>query len=176
MKPFCEKIDKLNEVTPDDNVKNDLSDIEIRLYEQQHMDNLYRQILIEGDNLKADNFETTELPGWLKRLINKEEKSDTEKFNICERGTIEMNDRTIVLNDEDGNEVELEFLDLIPYQSQEYAVLLPTDDTCENVVILKFEKTSNNFENYTEVDNEEIIAAVFDIFKEKYKNIFNFTD
>ena len=31
----------------------------------------------------------------------------------------------IVLNDEDGNEIEFEFLDLISYRQKEYVVLLP---------------------------------------------------
>ena len=34
-------------------------------------------------------------------------------------------DNIIVLNDEDGNEVEFEFLDLIEYEGEEYVVLLP---------------------------------------------------
>ena len=31
----------------------------------------------------------------------------------------------IILNDENGNEVQFEFLDLIEYDSEEYVVLLP---------------------------------------------------
>ena len=34
-------------------------------------------------------------------------------------------DNIITLNDENGNEVEFEFLDLIPYRQNEYVVLLP---------------------------------------------------
>lgn len=33
-------------------------------------------------------------------------------------------DNIITLNDENGNEVEFEFLDLIPYRQNEYVVLL----------------------------------------------------
>lgn len=32
-------------------------------------------------------------------------------------------DNIIILNDEDGNEVEFEFLDLIEYEGEEYVVL-----------------------------------------------------
>ena len=49
-------------------------------------------------------------------------------------------DNIVVLNDEDGNEVEFEFLDLIQYDGEDYVVLLPTEDEGEDageVVILK---------------------------------------
>lgn len=36
-------------------------------------------------------------------------------------------DNIITLNDENGNEVEFEFLDLIPYRQNEYVVLLPIE-------------------------------------------------
>lgn len=35
-----------------------------------------------------------------------------------------MDNNIIIFNDESGNEAEFEFLDLIPYQGQEYVVLL----------------------------------------------------
>lgn len=90
-------------------------------------------------------------------------------------------DNIIVLNDEEGNEVEFEFLDLIEYDSEEYVVLLPILEDGEEdegeVVILKVEETENDDEeSYTSVDNEEVLAAVFEIFKDKFKDEFNFTD
>ena len=90
-------------------------------------------------------------------------------------------DNIIVLNDENGNEVEFEFLDLIEYDSEEYVVLLPIlEDGQEDegeVVILKVEETENeDEESYTSVDNEEVLTAVFEIFKDKFKDEFNFTD
>jgi len=88
----------------------------------------------------------------------------------------------IVLNDENGNEVQFEFLDLIEYESEEYVVLLPVleegkEDDGE-VVILKVDDSEENAEeeSYVSVDNEETLTAVFEIFKEKFKEEFNFTD
>ena len=37
-------------------------------------------------------------------------------------------DNIIVLNDENGEEIEFEFLDLIEYEGEEYVVLLPNDE------------------------------------------------
>ena len=89
-------------------------------------------------------------------------------------------DNIIVLNDEDGNEVQFEFLDLIEYEGEEYVVLLPMEESEEEsgeVVILKVEDTeSEEEESYVSVDDEETLNKVFEIFKEKFKDEFNFID
>ena len=87
-------------------------------------------------------------------------------------------DNIIVLNDEEGNEVEFEFLDLIEYEGEEYVVLLPVEESdAEEVVILKLEDTeSEDEESYVSVDDEEVLNKVFEIFKEKFKDDFNFED
>ena len=88
----------------------------------------------------------------------------------------------IVLNDENGNEVQFEFLDLIEYESEQFVVLLPVLEDGEEddgeVVILKVDDSeeSEDEESYVSVDDEETLAAVFEIFKEKFKEEFNFTD
>lgn len=89
----------------------------------------------------------------------------------------------IVLNDEDGNEVQFEFLDLIEYESEEYVVLLPVieegeDEDDGEVVILKVDDSdeAEDEESYISVDDEETLTAVFEIFKDKFKDEFNFTD
>ena len=89
-------------------------------------------------------------------------------------------DNIIILNDESGNEVEFEFLDLIEFEGEEYVVLLPVegeDDEEGEVVILKVEDTeSEEEESYVSVDDEETLNKVFEIFKDKFKDEFNFAD
>jgi len=85
----------------------------------------------------------------------------------------------ITLNDEDGQEVQFEFLDLIEYNEEEYVILLPVEETEEagEVVILKVEHTeSEEEESYVGVEDEEELNAVFAIFKDKFKDEFNFID
>ena len=94
-------------------------------------------------------------------------------------GLDEELDNIIVLNDEDGNEVKFEFLDLIELDGEEYIVLLPTEEDDEDgeVVILKVEDTdSEDEESYVSVDYQEVLNKVFEIFKEKFKDEFNFID
>ena len=85
----------------------------------------------------------------------------------------------ITLNDEEGKEVKFEFLDLIEYNEEEYVILLPVEETEEagEVVILKVEHTeSEDEESYVGVEDEEELNAVFAIFKDKFKDEFNFID
>lgn len=97
-------------------------------------------------------------------------------------GLDEELDNIIILNDEDGNEVQFEFLDLIELDGEEYVVLLPTEGEGEEdedgeVVILKVEDTdSEDEESYVSVDDQEVLNKVFEIFKEKFKDEFNFID
>lgn len=86
------------------------------------------------------------------------------------------NDNIIILNDDEGNEAEFEFLDLIPYCGKEYVVLLPTLDDADEVVILQFEGVDNETESYIGIDNELTLQAVFEIFKERAKDTFYFVD
>lgn len=86
------------------------------------------------------------------------------------------NDNVIILNDDEGNEVEFEFLDLIPYRGNEYVVLLPTSEDADEVVILQLEEYDDETESYISVDNELTLQAVFEIFKVKAKDTFNFVD
>lgn len=91
-------------------------------------------------------------------------------------------DNIIVLNDENGEEVSFEFLDLIELDGEEYVVLLPAEEEdneeAGEVVILKIEDTEDDSEeeSYVSVDDEETLQKVFDMFKEKFKDDFNFID
>ena len=89
-------------------------------------------------------------------------------------------DNIIVLNDENGEEVPFEFLDLIELEGEEYVVLLPFEEDEEEageVVILKVEDTeSEEEESYVSVEDEDTLNKVFEMFKEKFKDEFNFID
>lgn len=80
----------------------------------------------------------------------------------------------IVLNDENGNEIEFEFLDLISYRQKEYVVLLPLKDSDDQVVILQVEAADEETENYISVENEFVLNTVFALFKERNKDFFTF--
>lgn len=82
----------------------------------------------------------------------------------------------ISLTDEEGNEVEFELLDSVDYEGKEYLILLPPDDESAEVVILEVEPQGDDMETYVTVSDEGILAAVFEIFKERFKDIFTFEE
>ena len=102
----------------------------------------------------------------------------SEDINTPNNG--EELDNIIILNDENGNEVKFEFLDLMEYEGEEYIILLPTEESEDNdeVVILKVEDVEDDpdMETYVSVDDEDTLNAVFQMFKEKFKDEFNFID
>ena len=92
-------------------------------------------------------------------------------------------DNIVILNDEDGNEVKFEFLDLIELDNEEYVILLPMTEEGEEdegeVVILKVEDTDDEDseeESYVSIEDEDVLNKVFEMFKEKFKDDFDFVD
>ena len=91
-------------------------------------------------------------------------------------------DNIVTLNDEGGNEVKFEFLDLVELENEQYVVLLPVLEEGEEddgeVVILKVEDSDDDSdeESYVSVDDEDTLMQVFNIFKEKFKDEFDFVD
>lgn len=82
----------------------------------------------------------------------------------------------LTLTDEKGNEVTFEYLDCIEYNEKEYLVLLPTDVDDTEIVILEVQPIDEENENYLAVEDEVLLNAVYDIFKERYKDILTFED
>ncbi len=81
----------------------------------------------------------------------------------------------ITLEDDLGNEKDFEFLDVVEYEGDEYIILLPTAEEEQNeVMILRVESIDDETENYVGIDDEEVLQKVFDIFKERYQDDFDF--
>ena len=80
----------------------------------------------------------------------------------------------ISLTDEEGNEVEFELIDSVDYEDKEYLILLPPDDEAAEVVILEVEPHKDGTETYITVTNAATLNAVYEIFKERFKDIFTF--
>lgn len=86
------------------------------------------------------------------------------------------------LTDEEGNSVPFEYLDTIPYEDAEYAVLLavveeddPTDGEIAIMQILPI-VGSDDEEEFITVEDEKTLSAVYEIFKERHKNDMTFED
>jgi uncharacterized protein YrzB (UPF0473 family) len=95
-------------------------------------------------------------------MANNEELLNEEEISI------------LSLTDEEGNEVEFELIDSVDYEDKEYLILLPPDDEAAEVVILEVEPHKDGTESYLSVDDEAVLTAVFEIFKDRFKDFFTF--
>ena len=82
----------------------------------------------------------------------------------------------LTLTDENGNEQEFEYLDVIEYQGEEYLFLLPVEDENAELVILKIEPVDEETESYVTVDDDALLETLYKMFKEKFKDEFTFED
>ena len=82
----------------------------------------------------------------------------------------------LTLTDENGAETEFEYLDCIELEGKEYLVLLPMEEDAAELVILEVEPVDEENENYLAVEDEAVLNAVYEIFKDRYKDVLNFED
>ena len=80
----------------------------------------------------------------------------------------------LTLTDENGQDVNFEYLDCVEYEGTEYLVLMPEGE--DEIVIMEIEPVDEENENYLAVEDEAVLDAVYGIFKEKFKDILTFAD
>ena len=90
---------------------------------------------------------------------------------------LEEEDNSILtLTDENGQDMQFEYMDCIQYQGTEYLILMPLEAEEAEIVILEIEPVDEENENYLAVEDEAVLEAVYGIFKERYKDVLNFAD
>lgn len=104
--------------------------------------------------------------------MNEENKNEF----LDEENEFDELDNKIILNDEEGNEIEFEFLDVVEVDGNEYVVLLPVEEADKGEVVIFRIEGSEEDESYVSLDNEEEAEKVFQAFKEKTKDEFDFAD
>jgi len=82
----------------------------------------------------------------------------------------------LTLTDENGEDMEFEYLDCIEYEGKEYLVLMPAEEESNEIVILEIEPVDEDNENYLAVEDEQTLNAVYAIFKDRYKDVLTFED
>lgn len=95
--------------------------------------------------------------------------------NLSEAASLETED-TVVLTTPLGEKLTFELLDVIEYMGKDYPVLLSQDEDDDEVLILRTESSNDTMEIFAEIENEAEIAQVYQLFKEKNKDVLNFTD
>ena len=100
--------------------------------------------------------------------------SDIEK-NISDE---ELDDDTIILEDEEGNVISFEFLELVTVDETPYAVLMPTEDPDGElgVVIVEVVDLGLESEHYDAVTDEALNERIFTQFRKEFSDKYDFED
>ena len=81
----------------------------------------------------------------------------------------------LTLTDENGEDMDFFYLDCVEYEGVEYLALNPCDEE-NTIVFLQVEPVDEETENYLSVLDEDVLNAVYGIFKERFKDTLEFED
>ena len=82
----------------------------------------------------------------------------------------------LTLTNENGEDVQFEYLDVIEYQGKEYLFLMPLEDEEDGILIMEIQPVDEETENYLAIEDEALLDTLFGLFKEKFKDYFDFED
>ncbi len=90
----------------------------------------------------------------------------------------ENNENIYTLYDEDGTSCEFEHLDTVKLGDGEYCIFIPVNEDSDEygVEILEVVDDENGEKALSAVTDEEIMDSVYEIFKERNADIFDFED
>ncbi len=80
----------------------------------------------------------------------------------------DKNFTTILLNDEDGNEVEFEVITKLDIEDKEYVIVTPKDDDTEDAIALRIEQDSEGNDVLVSVEDDDEFAMI----EEAYETLF----
>lgn len=91
----------------------------------------------------------------------------------------EMNS-IISLTDEQGNEVQFELLDVVPYNGNEYIAIVPAEEEDEDGDMVQLYRIvpdeNGDTETYVGLESEEELNAVYSEFQSRNAEFFDFAD
>jgi len=184
------KIDKYFELSMDEKVTlihsiADMTDDEYTEYfEKFHQENL---TLLNADAIPFEEVAMLEETVIARRIAAVFQISEDAAYYIMEMkktGTVSEEEEKILKDVCEkspvfqnyflGSQEDFELADLIAYQNEKFAVLIPCNgNESGEVIILKVEEKEDG-EVYTAIEDNELLNAVFDIFKENHKEEFDF--
>lgn len=99
---------------------------------------------------------------------------DNEMLNQNEQE--ELDDDIVILEDEEGNAVTFQFLELVTVDAKPYAVLLPLDEGDEDmgVVIVEVVDLGAESEHYDAVLDDELNTRIFEQFRKEFGDKYEF--
>jgi len=100
---------------------------------------------------------------------------------MCEEREFDENEELeeaeiIELTDDEGNVIAAEVLDVVEYEEQLYMILYPVEDGEETGVIIMQIEEGEEEDTLISVDNTIVLDAVFEEFKSRNNDVFDFEE
>lgn len=87
------------------------------------------------------------------------------------------NENIYTLYDEDGVACEFEHLDTVKFDGEEYCIFIPVEDGAEyGVEIMQIVPDENGEKILRSVEDEDVLSEVYEVFKERNTDLFDFED
>ena len=76
--------------------------------------------------------------------------------------------KVIVLSDDVGNEMEIEYIDSTDFEGERYALFMPLENDDDEVIIMKYDNVSKDYDSFIPVEDKRILEGVYEKLREKY--------
>ncbi len=76
--------------------------------------------------------------------------------------------KVVVLSDDLGNEMEIEYIDSTDFEGERYALFMPLENDDDEVIIMKYDNVSKDYDSFIPVEDKRILEGVYEKLREKY--------
>ena len=76
--------------------------------------------------------------------------------------------KVVVLSDDLGNEMEIEYIDSTDFEGKRYALFMPLENDDDEVIIMKYDNVSKDYDSFIPVEDKRILEGVYEKLREKY--------
>ena len=76
--------------------------------------------------------------------------------------------KVVVLSDDVGNEMEIEYIDSTDFEGERYALFMPLENDDDEVIIMRYDNVSKDYDSFIPVEDKRILEGVYEKLREKY--------
>ena len=76
--------------------------------------------------------------------------------------------KVVVLSDDLGNEMEIEYIDSTDFEGERYALFMPLENDDDEVIIMRYDNVSKDYDSFIPVEDKRILEGVYEKLREKY--------
>lgn len=78
-------------------------------------------------------------------------------------------DKVVVLTDDVGNEMEIEYIDSTDFEGERYALFMPLENDDDEVIIMRYDNVSKDYDSFLPVEDRRVLEGVYETLRKKYE-------